>query len=87
MLSFPQRNDYDITGADPIAMGERIREARRALNIMTPVLTRKYGLTASLISYTERGVNGPSYRLLYAMAQFGVSPLWVSPGKRRAAIP
>ena len=55
--------DIDPSGADKFAMGERIREARQTLKIQTVELGRRFGLTPSMISYTERGINGPSYRV------------------------
>ena len=55
-------------------MGERIRNARRVLRIRTGELVSRWGLTPAMISFTERGINGPSYRFLYALERYSVSP-------------
>ena len=71
--------------ADTAAMGARIRDARRALRIRTGELVSRWGLTPAMISFTERGLNGPSYRFLYALEQYGVSASWpiVEPQRTR----
>lgn len=78
----PLRKRTPLCDIDLVAIGKRIRMARQVLKITTKALEQKYGFTSAMVSYTERGITGPSYRILFVLQQYyNVSPKWILSGE------
>jgi transcriptional regulator with XRE-family HTH domain len=72
--------------ADPLSIGDRIREARKQVGFSQMDLARKVGVTQPAVANWESGVHDPRRLMLAKIADaLMVSPDWLASGARSPA--
>lgn len=75
-----------LASADPISIGDRIRDARKQAGVSQVDLARKVGVTQPAVANWESGVHDPRRLMLAKIADaLMVSPDWLASGARSPA--